>query len=278
MQLPVSTKQRTPRPAPPSADPTRPPRVLITGAAGAIATPLARDLAGDFSLVALDVSPVREPEYWVEVHKLSVGDRDAVLGLAGDVDYVLHLAHGAYSGWEGLQEVDIDGTRNVLDGALDGPCRRVVLASTNHVSGWSELDHLAGLPAPVPIRPEDPPRPDGLYSVAKVAMEAMGRAAAECFALPVSVLRVGTCRAVDDVEQAAREPEFAYIGDLDAVRRLAQSWLAHADLFRIVREELAATETYRLRYAISSTDDVLWSSAPQAWTAPAADTRAPSGG
>ena len=187
-----------------------------------------------------------------------------------DVDYALHLAHGAYSGWEGLREVDIDGTRNILDGALAGPCRRVVLASSNHVSSWSELDYLAGRPAPLPVRPADPPRPDGLYSVAKAAMEALGRAAAESFTLPVSVLRVGTFRTEDDVEKASQEPDFGYIGDLDAVRRrLSQTWLAHPDLFRMVREELAAPETFRMRYAISSTDNVLWSAEPLTWTAPA---------
>ncbi|MDQ1248778.1 MAG: uronate dehydrogenase [Actinomycetota bacterium] len=267
--IPVSATQRATRPDPGPVMTGRPPRVLVTGAAGAVATALARDLGTDHALVALDVDPVREPEHWAEAHKVSVGDRDAVLALMADADFALHLAHGAYAGWEGLREVDIDGTRNILDGALAGRCRRVILASSNHFGGWSELDNLAGRPAPLPVTPSDPPRPDGLYGVAKATMEAMGRAAAECFALPVSVLRVGTCRAEDDVEKAVREPGFSYLGDLDAVRRrLSQTWLSHPDLFRIVREELAASETFRLRYAISSTDDVLWSVAPMTWTAP----------
>jgi NAD(P)-dependent dehydrogenase (short-subunit alcohol dehydrogenase family) len=265
--IPVSATQRSRRDL--AAFDVGRPRVLLTGAAGVLGTALARDLAADHTLAAVDLDPVREPEHWAEVHKVSVGDRDAMAALLTDVDYALHLAHGAYAGWEGLREVDIDGTRNVLDGALAGRCRRVVLASSNHVSGWSELDHLAGLPAQLPVRPADPPRPDGLYSVAKAAMEALGRAAAESCGLPVSVLRVGTCRLDDDLEAAVREPGFNYIGDQDAVRRrLKRSWLSHPDLCRMVREEFAAPEAYRLRYATSDTDDALWSVAPLTWSPP----------
>jgi uronate dehydrogenase len=70
----------------------------------------------------------------------SVGDRDRVIELVAEADYALHLAHGANQGWEGLRLIDIDGTRNILDGALRGRCQRVVICSSNHAVGWSELD------------------------------------------------------------------------------------------------------------------------------------------
>ena len=266
--IPISCTRRSRR-DPVAGEQAWLPRVLLTGAAGVMATALARNLAADHTLVAVDVNPVREPEYWTEVHKVTVGDRDTLATLLADVDLAIHLAHGAYAGWEGLREVDIDGTRNVLDGALAGTCRRVVLVSTNHVSGWTELDYLAGVPAQLPVQPTDPPRPDGLYSVAKVAMEALGRAAAESCGLPVSVLRVGTFRLSDDFDAAVQEPDFEYIGDHAAVhRRLERTWLSHVDLFRIVREEFAAAETFRLRYATSDQDGAVWSSAPTTWSSP----------
>jgi len=199
----------------------------------------------------------------------SVGDRDSVLALGCEADYVLHLAHGAGQGWEGLRVVDIDGTRNVLDGALRGPCRRVVIGSSNHVVGWSELDYMAGLEVALPVGPQSSPRPDGLYGVAKVAGEALARAAAEHGGLQVSVLRIGTVRADDDLARAASDPSFAYIGDHEAVhRRLERTWLFHADLVRIVRDEFTASETFRLRYATSSPDDEVWSSEVLTWAVP----------
>jgi nucleoside-diphosphate-sugar epimerase len=264
-ELPVSARRREPRPLEPIG---RRPRVLITGSAGVVATVLARDLSADHDLTGLDLRPTREPDRWDAAITASVGDRNAVLKAAAEVEYVLHLAHGSYEGWDGLREVDIDGTRNVLDGAMRGCCRRVVIGSTNHVVGWSELDYLAGYSIDLPLGPSSPPRPDGLYGAAKIAGEALGRAAAEFAGLPVSVLRIGTVRLDDNVERAVDENEFAYIGDRQAIRRrLDRTWLYHADLVRQVREEFAAPETFRLRYAVSAESEV-WSMRPLAWTAP----------
>lgn len=247
----------------------RRPRVLVTGSSGVLGTALARDLGADHDLIGLDPLPVSEPQYWAETMTGSVGERDRVLALVAAADYALHLAHGANQGWEGLRLVDIDGTRNVLDGALRGVCRRVVICSSNHVVGWSELDYLARVDVPLPVGPKSPPRPDGLYGVAKAAGEALARAAAELAGLPVSVLRIGTVRADDDLDRAVTEPGFAYIGDLAAVRRrLQRTWLFHVDLVRIVREEFAAAETFRLRYATSSPDNEVWSNQPLLWNAP----------
>ena len=265
LDLPVSVTKRELRPSPEPLG--RRPRILVTGSAGVVATILARDLSGDHDLVALDVQPVREPAHWSETIEASVGERDTVLKYAAEADYVLHMAHGSSGGWAGLREVDIDGTLHVLDGAVRGPCRRVVIASSNHVTGWSELDYLAGMPVELPLDPSAPLRPDGLYGVAKVTGEALARAAAEFSGLPVSVLRIGTVRLNDDVEEAAAEEGFAYIGNREAVRRrLSRTWLSHGDLIRYVREEFTVPETFRLRYAASS--EQFWSAHALNWTAP----------
>jgi nucleoside-diphosphate-sugar epimerase len=267
VELPVMAKRRELRP---SVEPIRRrPRVLITGSAGVVATVLARDLSSDHDLVGLDVRPVREPERWSATIMVSVAERNTVLKVAAEADYIVHLANGTVGGWNGLREADIDGTRNVLDGAMRGDCRRVLVASSNHVTGWGEFDYLAGSRTGLPLEPSSPPRPDGLYGAAKIAGEALARAAAEFAGLPVSVLRIGTVRLDDNVEHAVDEKGFAYIGDREAVgRRLNRTWLFHADLVRLVREEFTAPETFRLRYAASAGDEV-WSMRALTWTAPA---------
>jgi nucleoside-diphosphate-sugar epimerase len=267
-EMPVSGFQRHTRF---SRDPETPvqPSILISGASGVIGTILAQRLHQEFRLVALDPEPVHDQNHWCSAVSGSVADRPTVLELARKADYILHLAHGARSGWQGLVEVDISGTRNVLDGAIQGGCRRVVSFSSNHVTGWDELDRLAGRSDGNPLSPTAPARPDGLYGVAKVAGEALGRSASEAFALPVSVLRVGTVRLHANLEEAGQEPGFAYIGSSEEIlARLRRSWLTHSDLEAKVREELAAPETFRCRFAVSSNIQQVWSQEVGVWHFP----------
>ena len=141
-----------------------------------------------------------------------------------------------------------------------------MLASSNHAVGWAELDDLSGLSAELPVTPWSVPRPDGLYGAVKVFVEALARAAAECLLLPVSLLRIGTVRLDDDPAHAVAGPDFGYVGDAAAVTaRLARTWLHHADLVAMVREELAAPDLYRLRYGTSDTRQELWSREVYIW-------------
>ena len=266
--IPVSTSGRPLSPwktfIPTRARPT----VLLTGAAGVLGTVVARALAETHTLVGLDIAAAPEPGLFTTWCDGSVADRAQVEALSQGCDAVVHLATGTAAGWSGLLEVDLDGTRNVLDAASRAGCRRVVITSSNHTNGAAELDHLAGLEVET-VRPASSPRPDGLYGAVKVCVEALGRAAAECIGLPVSILRVGTVRLVDDPAAWYTSPDFAYIGDEAAVRdRLQRTWLFHPDLVVYVREELSATETYRVRYATSKPRQAMWDHRPAVWERP----------
>src|SRR5690606_11862707 len=114
--------------------------------------------------------------------------------LIQDANYVVHQATSASQGKEGLYAIDVDATNRILASAITHGTRRVVLASSNHVAGWHEREHLAGR-GDGHVKPADPPRPDGMYGAAKAFMEALGRFASDASGLPVSVLRIGTMRA-----------------------------------------------------------------------------------
>ncbi len=256
-EIPVSATARVGREDRPAA---ARPRVLITGAAGVLGTILARAMSPDHSLIGVDLTPVQEPEHWAEVHELSGGERQPMVKLVADADVVLHLAHGAYAGWEGLREVDIDGTRNVLDGAVAGRCRRVVLASSNHVVGWSEVDMLAGAAVDLPVNPGDPPRPDGLYGAAKTAM-----------------------RQVPDL-QARHRRGFALDVVVDARHDLEQRLLAravepeHADLGAREEAERNVLEDLRLGGTILPTRFIVKTYCAMSWSESEVNGPPPSGG
>lgn len=259
--LPIVCTRRCPPAHPPGSAGS----LLITGAAGTVGTIAAAELRDRFRLISLDLKPPAEPELFDDVILGSVAERGLVFAAAAKASHILHLAGGARKGWDGLVDAELTGTRNVIDAALDSGCGRVILASSNHISGWHELDQMAGA-SPTRTAPSDPVRPDGLYAASKAFVEALGRSAAEYAGLPVSVLRIGTMRILDDPGALAGSKAFAYIGTPEqVVARMKRTWLYHADFGRILLEEFRAEETFRLRYAVSGNDSP-WSTDILTWT------------
>lgn len=244
--------------------------------AGTIGAILAPALSDDLIVTGLDVVDVGTGSRAWRAVRGDVGDRNLLRRYLQPGGAVLHLATGASGGWEGLLAVDLLGTKGLLDVAAQIGARRVILASTNHVVGGFELDYFRRGVAPglgtietdLVIRPTDPIRPDSEYGAAKAFGEAYGRFIAEATETAVSCLRIGTVAPIDDPSAYATSPEFAHIpgGGEGVGRRLRATWLYHADLLRIVREELAASDRFRLRFAVSDNPGRFWSLETYCWT------------
>lgn len=261
VELPLVCTARENRVEPDGAKGT----VLITGAAGTVGSVAARSLGQDYRLVSLDLRIPGESDLYHETYVGNLNDRELVMAAVSGADYVLHLAGGVASGWGGLLDAEIEGTRNVLDAAMTHQASRVVLASSNHIAGWHELDQLkSGSTASYDLRA--PIRPDGLYGASKAFVEALGRSAAEYAGLPVSVLRIGTMRLHDSPARLAGDVSFSYLGDHQEVEeRMRRTWLYHRDFKRILLEEFGARETFRLRFAVSG-EDSPWTTDVQSWS------------
>ncbi|MEV0952052.1 NAD(P)-dependent oxidoreductase [Promicromonospora sp. NPDC050249] len=232
-------------------------RVLVTGACGVIGRVIAEHLGGELELHGIDIGGTPHPAY-VSHTVGSVADVDLVSSLVDSVDVVIHLATGVLSGWDGLQTVEIDGTRAVVGAAVEAGTRRLILASSTHSIGWYERDWLDGRQVQ-PVRAESPIRPDGMYGAAKAFAEATVRFANDWSGLPVSVLRIGTMRAIDDPVRLIESDELSYLGFGKQRRdRLMRSWLFHGDLAEYVREELRHPTGFRLRAATSTPDGQQW--------------------
>jgi uronate dehydrogenase len=162
------------------------PRVLVTGAAGRIGSVLREAWYGRFPLLRLaDVCTLGAAARGEELVELDVTEFEAVLAALEQIDVVVHLAGvPTEDRFSRLLDANVTGTYNVFEAARLRGVRRVVFASTNHVTGF--------YPRTQRIGPSDPVRPDSMYGVTKVFGEAVGRLYADKWGLEVVCVRIGS--------------------------------------------------------------------------------------
>ena len=117
-----------------------------------------------------------------------IRDRDLVRKAARNVDTIFHLAAlpgaalGRVSPAE-LQTVNVQGTLNVLEGAVAEGVSRLVFASSASVYGTPES---------LPVSETSPLRPESLFAASKLAAEMYCRTYSSLHPLEVAVLRYFT--------------------------------------------------------------------------------------
>lgn len=169
-------------------------RVLVTGAAGAVGQVLLEELASaGIETLATDIRSPDDMPDGVGFMKLDVRGNDAKR-IINDFkpDVVVHLASivspSRTMTRDFAHDVDVKGTRNVLDAAIEHGVRRLVVTSSGAAYGY-HADN------PVPLRESDPVRgnQEFAYSDHKRQVEEMlAEARASHPGLEQVVLRVGT--------------------------------------------------------------------------------------
>jgi UDP-glucose 4-epimerase len=182
-------------------------RILVTGGAGFIGGHLAERFVRDgHDVIVLDnfdpFYDIRIKEHTVEVcqdaadagdgsYRLVEGDvRDAELveELVGDVEYVYHQAAQAgvrpsVEDPRKYDEVNVDGTLNLLDAARDSGIERFVMASSSSVYGKPEY---------LPYDEVHPTTPVSPYGASKLAAERYACSYSEVYDMSVVALRYFT--------------------------------------------------------------------------------------
>lgn len=215
--------------------------LVITGASGRLGTYLRSsldDLAKTARLVDIVAPPKATAAEAVEIHQGSVTDPDLLDSVCRGADAVVHL--GGFAGdapWPDLSEVNIGGTRQVLEAARRHSVKRVVVASSNHAVGF----HVRG---PMPLADDVAPLPDSLYGVSKAAGEALCQFYAVKFSMNIVCLRIGSCF------------------DTPENHRMLSTWLSPADFVRLTRASLmTALPGFRLVWGVSANTRRWWSTA-----------------
>jgi uronate dehydrogenase len=212
--------------------------VIITGAGGRIGRVLRDGLAGRVGrLLLIDRVDLQSRHPNETACRLDISDARGLGTLFAGADAVIHLAGLAdEASLPDLLAANVLGSAGVLEAARRSAVRRVILASSNRVTSFHSTVDTVG--------PSDPVRPDGLYAVSKVAVEALGRLYADKFGLEVVCLRFGSF-----------EPEPA------EARHLA-TWLSPRDCVGFVAAALVASPvSFLTTYAVSNNRRRFWSDA-----------------
>jgi uronate dehydrogenase len=208
--------------------------VLITGAAGMIATELRKRLAPRYSLKLTDIQPVgplSEREHYVAA---DLADASALETAMNGAQAVVHLGGVAVeAAWEKIMPANVAGAYNVFEAARRQGVKRIVVASSNHAVGY--------FPRSETIDDRVLPRPDGRYGLSKAFAETLGRLYADKYGMQVFCIRIGAM---------TLEPE--------DVRRLA-SWIHPEDLTSLVELGLSAPGIrYEIVYGMSDNKRAWW--------------------
>ena len=227
-------------------------RVLITGAAGLIGGALRGTLVGH-ELCGLDARPVDGFDSAVG----DVSDLAAIGTVFEGVEAVVHLAAipSSSAPWESVVGNNIVGTYNVFEAARQAGVRRVVFASSNHVTGMYERDEpyasiaagrYEGLePGGYPMIDHLAPiRPDGYYGVSKQYGESLGRYYFEEHGVEFACLRIGSVNRQNS--------------PLVGIRAFA-TWCSHRDLAQLVQQSLdVETLGFEIFYGVSGNTWRFW--------------------
>jgi nucleoside-diphosphate-sugar epimerase len=199
-------------------DLTDQPRVVITGAAGAIGSAVTTRLRARWRLRATDLHAGDG------IDALDITDADACHAAFAGVDAVVHLAGNPSpdANWSQLHAPNVIGAYVVAAAARDCAVPRLVLASSQQA--------VSAYPDTLQRRASDAPRPANLYGATKAWAEALGSWLASSSDTSVVALRIG---------YFAQHPP---VGDLATARNLA-AWLSHDDAAELIRAAVEADVT-----------------------------------
>lgn len=203
-------------------------RVLLTGAAGGIATWLRKLLPPIYPELVL--SDIREPKDLGSSEtfiKADISKPDEIEKACVGIEGIIHL--GGCSGeapWETILNANIVGCYNLFEAARKAGVKRVVFATSNHAVGF--------YPRATTIGTEVIPRPDSRYGVSKLFGEGLGAMYAYKHGLGVTSLRIGN------------------VGDKPIDERRLAIWIKPGDLVQLIRIGLERPGlVYEVMYGVS---------------------------
>ena len=185
-------------------------KLLLTGAAGGLGQALRERLKANCTTlrlsdrVAFGAAGAQE-----EVMLADLAVAAEVNAMVQGVDAIVHLGGVSVEGpFEPIMQANILGVYHLYEAARKHGVKRVVFASSNHVTGFYRQSET--------ITSDMPARPDGFYGVSKAFGEDLSRFYFDRYGIETACIRIGS--------------SFAEPRD----RRMLASWLSFDDLHRLI--------------------------------------------
>lgn len=184
--------------------------LLLTGAAGGLGIVLRERLKANCDVLRVsdraDLGPPCDGE---ELVLADLADAAAVDAMVQGCQAIVHLGGISVEAAFGpILQANILGVYNLYEAARRFGVKRVVFASSNHVTGFYKQGETIGV--------ADPVRPDSLYGVSKAFGENLSRMYFDRYGIETACIRIGSSLA---------EPKD---------RRMLASWLSFDDLHRLI--------------------------------------------
>lgn len=191
-------------------------RLLLTGAAGGLGRMLRPRLKARCRVLRVsDIADLGPADAGEEVMPAPLQDKAAVMALLQGVQAAVHLGGiSTEQAFEDILPANITGTYHVYEAARVHGVRRIVFASSNHVTGFYRQGET--------IDARMPMRPDGYYGLSKAWGENLAQFYFDRWGIETVSLRIGS---------SFPEP---------VDRRMLATWLSHDDLERLVWAALTA--------------------------------------
>lgn len=214
-------------------------RLLLTGAAGNLGRELRPRLRKYCDVLRLshrkEFGPAGPGE---EIVLAELSDKAQVRALLEGVDAVVHMGGvSTEQPWDQILAGNIVGMANLYEAARKHKVRRIVFASSNHVTGFYRQDQV--------VSPKDPVRPDGFYGLSKAFGENLAQMYWDRHGIETVSLRIGS---------SFPEPKD---------RRMLATWMSFDDTERLVMAALTAPIVgHSIIYGMSDNATVFWDNTP----------------
>lgn len=217
------------------ATPLRFGRLLLTGAAGNLGQELRPRLKAYCDTLRLSHrKPIGEAGPGEEIVVAALENAEDMLQLLDGVDAVVHMGGvSTEQPWAPILAGNIIGMVNLYEAARIRGVKRIVFASSNHVTGFYRQDEV--------IDTRVPPRPDGFYGLSKAFGEDVAQMYWDRWGIETLSLRIGSA--------------YAYPKD----RRMLSTWQSYDDLERAIVAGLTAPILgHTIMYGVSDNQSGWW--------------------